>query len=66
MKFNDTLKEKYNCEITGEVMAQKFEDMAKGLSLLSLYGIIQPKDERKYMRQLEILALSDYAERIKK
>ena len=66
MTFNDALKQKHNCEITSEGVAQMFEDMAKGLALLSMYGVIQPKDERKYMRQLETLALSDYAEPIKK
>ena len=64
MTFNDALEQKHNCEIASEGVAQIFEDMAKGLALLSMYGIIQPKDEQKYMRSLETLALSDYAEPI--
>ena len=64
MTFNDALKQKHNCEIASEGIAQMFEDMAKGLALLSMYGIIQPKDEQKLMCQLETIALSDYAEPI--
>ncbi|MGP1405101.1 hypothetical protein [Filifactor alocis] len=66
MKFNEALKEKHGCEITSKLMAETFEDMTRGIALLSLYGIIQPKDEEKYLRQLETLALSDYAEKIEK
>ena len=64
MTFNDALKEKHGCEIPSKAMAEIFDDMVRGITLLNLYGIIQPKDEEKYLRQLETLALSDYAEKI--
>lgn len=64
MTFNDALKEKHGCEITSKAMIEIFDDMVRGITLLGLYGIIQPKDEEKYLRQLETLALSDYAEKI--
>lgn len=64
MTFNEALKQKHNYKIASEGVAQMFEDMAKGLALLSMYGIIQPKNEQKYMHSLETLALSDYAEPI--
>lgn len=64
MTFNDALKEKHGYEIPSKTMAEIFDDMVRGITLLSLYGIIQPKDEEKYLRQLETLALSDYAEKI--